>query len=118
MKKNIVLSLVLMLGILFISARLVHETHITIISPKTDTAFKKGQTIPIHFKAHCGEKLKTVIYTLTDQDDKVLFSKSPDVAGKNEVEEKTTWTITQTDPSVLMLSIEAKDVDGQFNVNF
>ncbi|MEO0040701.1 MAG: hypothetical protein RL329_149 [Bacteroidota bacterium] len=110
---------------LLMSAQLLHEMQITVISPKTDVPYKKGQVMDIHFKVHCAEELKSVTYTITDSNDKVLFSKSPNVAGKNVMEEKNTWTITQTDPSVLTLSIEAKDIDGhgsnkvvQINANF
>lgn len=110
---------------LFMSAQLLHEMQITVISPKADMAYKKGQVMDIHFKVHCAEELKSVTYTITDPNDKVLFSKSLDAAGKNAMEEKNTWTITQTDPSILTLSIEAKDIDGhgsskvvQTNVNF
>lgn len=125
MEKFKFLMVLTFMAIVFMSAQSLHETHITIISPKVDISYKKGQIIDIHFKVQCGEKLKSVNYTITDQNDKVLFSKNPNVVGKNAIEEKTTWTITQTDPSVLMLSIEAKDADGhgsskvlQFNVNF
>ena len=125
MKKTIFLFFVLMLGILFISARLWHETLITVISPKANMSYKKGQIVDIHFKVKCGEKLKSLNYDITDQDNKVLFSKQPNVKDKHTYEEKSSITITQTDPSVLTLNIEAKDADGhgssktiQVNVNF
>ena len=113
------------LAILCQSVQQLHETHITIISPKVDVSYKNGQVVDVHFKVRCGEKLQKVVYTIADQNNKVLFSKNLTVAGKNAIEEKTTWTIIQTDPSVLTFSIEASDVDGhsssnlvQLNVNF
>jgi hypothetical protein len=114
----------LMLAMVFLSAHFMHETHITIISPKAETTYKTGQIVNIHFKLRCGEKLRSVEYRLTDQNDNVLMVKKPNVMGKTAIEEKSSWKIIQTDPSVLTLFIEATDADGhtsnkviQFNVN-
>jgi Glycosyl hydrolase family 66 len=125
MKKITILTTFLALSTLLISMRPVHQTQINIISPKVNAMYKTGQIVDVHVKLSCEEKLKTVVLEITQQDNKVLLSKSLKTDGKRTLEEKMTWKIPTADPSVFTLSVHATDEDGhssskivQFNANF
>lgn len=125
MKKTIVLITFLSLAMCLMSLLCIHQTQINIISPKVNALYKTGQIVDIHVQLKCEEKLKTVVLEITQQDGKILLSKKPNTDGKRNSEEKMTWKIPMSDPSVLTLSVNATDEDGhrsskvvQFNANF
>ena len=127
MKLLIFLILFFVVALLLISAsaHTFHDTRITIISPKANAVFKDGQMVDIHFKLNCEEMLQSIEYSITNQDEKILFGRSISITKKRDWEEKFAWKIPSNKPAVLTLSIKATDVDGhssskivQFNANF
>lgn len=117
----------LLLAILVTNASFkpMHDTHIKIISPKLNSVYTKGQTVDIHFKVTYEKAIKSVEYSITNQNGKALLSKNINGNDRKIIEEKIQWPVDITTAAILKLVVKSTDFSGhtnvkksQFSVNF